>query len=105
MHETLAREDVLGVANSTESPSEHTEAPAPIEWTRLDEIRNPGAYVCRDSGDLVRVPATGPTVDSEQITESHDSAPIFVTQISGDPYIPISRARMETANLDIEVNF
>jgi hypothetical protein len=30
---------------------------------------------------------------------------MFVTQVSGDPFVPITRARFAAADLDLEINF
>ena len=72
---------------------------------RLEEITEPGTYVCHGSGDLIRVAESGaPPGDTEPI-ENQSSQPIYVTQISRDPYVPISTARVAAANLDIEIQF
>ncbi len=93
------------MASSTHHSSKHTEAPANVEWTLLDDIRRPGVYVCRTSGDLLRVPAVGQTTDVGELLEKHGTDSIYVTRISADPFIPITRARLEAANRDIQLNF
>ena len=76
-----------------------------VPWKALSEISEPGAYVCRGSGDLMRVPRVGGSVGDEELAEKNDREPIEVTQISRDPFIPISKARIAAANLDVEISF
>ncbi|MBN2562070.1 MAG: hypothetical protein JXQ75_14185 [Phycisphaerae bacterium] len=73
--------------------------------TLLDEITEPGAYVCRPVGDLIRVVQNGASLDDAELIEKHGTGPMYVTRISEDPFISISRARIIAANLDIEVHF
>ncbi len=71
----------------------------------LDEISEPGAYVCHGSGDLLRVTGTGVPSDGAEAIKSGGSEPVYVTLVSKDPFVPISRARIAAANLDIEISF
>jgi len=78
--------------------------PAGLSRIRLEDIAHPGAYIRLGTGDVIRVtPGTG----REEATTLPDSGaePVYVVQISGNPYVPISEARMAAANLDIEINF
>jgi hypothetical protein len=71
----------------------------------LSEICSPGAYVCHWNGDLLRV-TDGPVFDQPEAKEMEAPAggePRYVTQISPDPFIPLSRARMIAANMDLEI--
>ena len=76
-----------------------------VRWKTLDEITEPGAYVSRGSGELIRVPRVGKSLAEEEVIGQHSGEPLHVTQISTDPFIPISRARIAAANLDVEVDF
>jgi len=76
-----------------------------VSWKSLDQISEPGAYVSRGSGDLIRVPTSGASVGGPELMEKNASDPVFVMRISVDPFLPISRARMLAANLDIEISF
>ncbi len=71
----------------------------------LDEITEPGAYVCHGSGDLIRICGAGVPSDDTEAAKSGGSEPVYVTQVSRDPFVPISRARLAAANLDIEISF
>ncbi len=76
-----------------------------VPCTPLDKIREPGAYVCSGTGDLVRVVRTGACSDEEGLVKQHGTQAILVTQVSKDPFIPITGARIAAANLDIEISF
>ena len=73
--------------------------------TRLDEIAEPGTYVCPQTGDLIRLVRGGAPLDDTELRKKHGDEPVYVTRISNDPFIPISRARMAAANLDVEITF
>ncbi len=71
----------------------------------LEGVNKPGAYVCHGTGDLIRVTGSGPTwVDAVPVQEDGNQS-IVVTQVSGDPFVPITRARLAAADLDLEINF
>jgi len=74
-------------------------------WVLLEEVRETGAYVGKGTGDLVRVPGSGPAGEESELVRQYQDEPLYVTRISADPFIPISQARMLAANLDIEINF
>ncbi len=73
--------------------------------TLLERVNKPGAYVCHGTGDLIRVTGSGPTWEDAAPVQGHGNQPMFVTQVSGDPFVPITRARLAAAALDIEINF
>ena len=74
-------------------------------WISLEDLNEPGAYVCRGSGDLVRVTNAGQSSEAVPLLEQGTLDAVYVTQISGNPYLPIVQARMEAANRDLEINF
>ena len=73
--------------------------------TSWDQIQSPGTYVEALSGHCFRVPDDalkgGRSPLIELIARDH---PQFV-QISADPFIPLTKARMVAADLDLNVNF
>jgi hypothetical protein len=73
----------------------------------LDEIIEPGAYVCHRGGELIRVVRTESSLDlgDAHLIEQYGNRQIPVVRISEDPFVAVSRARIAAANLDIEVNF
>ena len=99
----MAPVDVVPIRSQRQSDA--TCSPGDLVWIPLDKVKEPGAYVCRGSRDLIRVPASGASSGSTELTEKHDADPIYVTRISTDPFVGISCARMAAANLDIEINF
>ncbi len=76
-----------------------------LVWTPLGELTEPGAYVCRNSGDLIRVPGSGPSSGDPELIAKHEAEPMWVTRISPDPFVRISTARVAAANLDLEISF
>jgi hypothetical protein len=80
-------------------------APDHIRWISLDQIVEPGAYVCRETGDLIRVPRDGGSSGDQELLGDHSEQPRHVTRIHPDPFIPITKARFAAAELDIEIAF
>ena len=69
----------------------------------FDSIRSPGTYVCNWNGHLLRVPERALVPDS--VINLVGPEPLFVTKISDDPAVPLSRARQVAAELRVAVNF
>ena len=74
-------------------------------WQPLGDVTEPGAYVCRESGDLVRIAPTGVGSDPSELNERQKADPVYVVRIHSDPFVVISRARVLAANLDLEFSF
>lgn len=72
---------------------------------RLDEVTEPGAFISKGMGDLVRIVQRGVLQEGEELLRKHDDEPVHIMRISNDPFIPISQARLAAANLDIAINF
>ena len=79
---------------------------APV-GTRLqfDSINEPGCYICNWSGHLLRVPEDGVAPGRSPLVNVIGSEPLFVTKISDNPFITLTKAKMIASNLDINVNF
>lgn len=71
----------------------------------FESINVPGAYVCNWSGHLLRVPEDGVKTGRSPLLNIVGNEPLFVTTISSDPYIGITKAKLVAANLDVSVNF
>ena len=71
----------------------------------FDGIREPGAYICRWSGHLLRVPETGIGPERTPRVSVVAADALMVTKINDDPYIPVTQARLLAANQDVAVNF
>ena len=71
----------------------------------FDQINQPGCYVCQWSGHLCRVPEDGIAPGRSPLINMVGCDPLFVTKISDNPYIPLTKARLFAANWDVNVNF
>ena len=70
-----------------------------------EAINEPGCFVCNWSGHLLRVPEDGVKPGRSPLLSISAFEPLFVTKISNNPYIPLSKARMLAADCDVVVNF
>jgi hypothetical protein len=71
----------------------------------FESINAPGCYVCNWSGHLLRVPDDAVKPGRSPLIGITALDPLFVTKISDNPFIPVSKARMLAADCDIAVNF
>ncbi len=71
----------------------------------FDSVHDPGSYVCSWSGHLMRVPPDSAAAGHSPKLNLVGLDALFVTKISDDPYIPVTKARMIAANWDVAVNF
>ena len=71
----------------------------------FDCIQEPGCYVCNWSGHLLRVPEDGVAPGRSPLVNIIGTEPLYVTKISDNPFIPLTKARMVACNWDINVNF
>ncbi len=71
----------------------------------FDQINETGAYVCNWSGHLLRVPDDGIAPGRSPLLTLVGPDQLFVTKISSDPFVTLTKARMMACNYDINVNF
>jgi hypothetical protein len=71
----------------------------------FDGIHEPGAYICRWSGHLLRVPEDSINMGRTPRMSVIGADALLVTKIDNDPYIPVTKARLLAANHDVSVNF
>jgi hypothetical protein len=71
----------------------------------FNEITQSGAYYNHTTGWLYRVPGEGLALGHSPVMNILSSDENFVTKISDDPYIPVSKARQICSNMDFAVNF
>ncbi len=71
----------------------------------FENITDPGCYVCNWSGHLLRVPQDGVAPGRSPLINIVGCETLFVTKISENPYIPLTKAKMLACNHDINVNF
>ena len=68
-------------------------------------INEPGCYICNWSGHLLRVPDDAIKPGRSPVINMVGCDQLFVTRISNDPFVPVTKARMLAANCDVTVNF
>ena len=71
----------------------------------FDQISDPGAYVCNWSGHLLRVPDDSIAPGRSPLINIVGPGEMFVTKISENPFIPLTKARLMASNYDVAVNF
>ena len=71
----------------------------------FEGINDPGCYICNWSGHLLRVPEDGVAPGRSPLINMIGHEPLFVTKVSDNPYIPLTKAKMVASNLDCAVNF
>ena len=71
----------------------------------FESINEPGTYVCNWSGHLLRIPDDAIKPGRSPLLSITGPEPLFVTKLSDDAFIQLSKARMVAANLDSTVNF
>ena len=69
----------------------------------FDSIRSPGAYVCNWNGHLLRVPEIALVPNG--VINIVGSEPLFVTKISDDPAMPLTKARRAAAEMRLATSF
>jgi hypothetical protein len=71
----------------------------------FEQIEAPGCYLLVESGRLLRVPREALSIGRSPLIEMVGTEPAVVTKISDDPFLPLSKARLAAADLDLVVNF
>jgi hypothetical protein len=76
-------------------------------WVTMpfENINEPGTYVCQWSGHLLRVPEDAVAPGRSPLLTMVGQEPLYVTKISDDPYVTMTKARLIASNCDIYVNF
>ena len=72
---------------------------------RFEAIQDPGCYICNWSGHLLRVPEDGVAPGRSPLINIVGSEPLYVTKISDNPFVTLTKAKMTASNLDCSVNF
>ncbi len=89
----------------TPSPSNSESQPRGTSIWEFGQIQTPGAYVFHTTGHLLRVPDDALAPGRSPLVEILARAPMFVTKISENPYIPITKARLLASDRNLAVNF
>ena len=78
---------------------------APGTTLPLASVNELGAYVCNWSGHLLRISEDGAAPGRSGLLDLVGHEPPWVTKIANNPFIPITKARMLAAALDVSANF
>lgn len=78
---------------------------SPGESLAFSDVRTPGCYVARASGDLFRVPEQALAEGDSSHMKIVSEPPKVVTKIADDPWVPINKARRLAADADLFVSF
>lgn len=92
-------------ANNNQATGSRVHNPGFGTQVSFEAINEPGCYICNWSGHLLRVPADAIQPGRSPLVSMKGIDTPFVTKISNDPFLPVTRARMLTADLDVTVNF
>jgi hypothetical protein len=84
---------------------EHASSTRSLHTCNFDQIETPGTYVECRTGTLLRVPEDGLAPGRSPRIEIVAQETWTVARISDDPYVPLTKARMIAADLDLPVNF
>ncbi len=68
-------------------------------------INDPGCYICNWSGHLIRIPEDSVKPGRSPVMSIIGRETPYVTKISDNPFVPLSKARMLAADCDVAVNF
>ena len=71
----------------------------------FESIQEPGCYICNWSGHLLRVPEDGVAAGRSPLVNIIGTEQLFVTKLSENPFITVTKAKMIASNLDCNVNF
>jgi hypothetical protein len=71
----------------------------------FEALKEPGCYLSNWSGHLIRMPNDALKDGRSPLLEILGKETMFVTKLSSDPFISITKARMLAADLDLPVNF
>lgn len=71
----------------------------------FEAINEPGCYICNWTGHLLRVPEDAVKPGRSPVLNMLGSETLFVTKISDNPYVAVTKARMLAADCDTPVNF
>src|SRR5262245_31874373 len=104
LHARTRRPRMSSTLSPTKGPSGENASRGTTIW-EFDEIQTPGAYVFDTTGHLVRVPEDALAPGRSPLLEILAREPMFVTKISDNPYIPITKARLVACDCDLPVNF
>jgi len=90
------------MATKQQSPTVQPHERSEVPFSKLNEI---GTYVFKEGGQLLRVPEDALKPGRSPVMDIVGRDVLTVCKLSDDPFIPITKARLVAADLDVEVNF
>ncbi len=93
------------MTNTTQTTQSHANETAFGTQVLFENISEPGCYICNWSGHLLRVPEDGVAPGRSPLVNIIGNEPLFVTKISDNPWIPVTKAKMLACNFDLNVKF
>ena len=72
---------------------------------KFEDINEPGTYMADWSGHLLRFPEDSLKQGRSPLLDIVGKETLYVTKISEDPYVTLTKARQVAADLDCYVNF
>ena len=92
----------MSTVNQSNSSTEYSHTGTKIPF---DGINDPGCYICNWSGHLLRIPEDGVSAGRSPLVNMVGAEPLFVTKLSDNPFVTLTKAKMIASNLDCNVNF
>ena len=71
----------------------------------FESISEPGAYICNWSGHLIRIPEDAVAAGRSPLISMCGPDQLFVTKVSENPFVALTKARLLASNFDVAVNF
>ena len=71
----------------------------------FENLNEQGTYLSNWSGHLIRVPSDAIKPGRSPVIEILGKEPMFVTKLSNDPFVGLTKARLIAADLDLPVEF
>ena len=78
---------------------------APGTCVPFESVQEPGSYICNWSGHLVRIPEDGVCPGRSPMIAIVGQEALYITKISDNPFVTVTKARLLASNFDLPVNF
>lgn len=85
--------------------SQQSSTPGKFTEVNWESIHEPGCYVAIGTGDLYRIPKEALVAGASPIIHKVSTNATRYVQLSADPSLTLSQARMMAADLDVKPNF
>ncbi len=96
----------MTTSNTTQCTTKQFDCCAPAGTTiPFENVNEPGCYICNWSGHLLRVPEDGIAPGRSPLITVVGPEALYVTKISDNPFMTLTKAKMVACNFDLAVNF